>query len=106
CHGTTGEGSRDYPRVLAGDRSVVQLARLIEKTMPEDDPGTCVGEDAQKVAGYIQLRNQPPRLALSRLTVRQYQNTVADLIGSFRNPAARGAQRGLHGQYFNSRRSQ
>ena len=25
-----------------------QLARLIAKTMPEDDPGTCVGEDAEQ----------------------------------------------------------
>lgn len=115
CHGAAGEGSRDYPRVLAGDRSISQLKRLIEKTMPEDDPGTCVGEDAEKVAAYIydafyskaaQLRNQPPRLALSRLTVRQYQNTVADLIGSFRNPASWGETRGLHGQYVNGRRNQ
>lgn len=114
CHGASGEGSRDYPRVLAGDRSVAQLARLIEKTMPEDDPGTCVGEDAQKVAAYIyeafyskaaQLRNQPPRVALSRLTVRQYQNTVSDLIGSFRGPSSWGSQRGLRGQYFNGRRN-
>ena len=29
------------------------LARLIAKTMPEDDPGECVGEDAEKVAAYI-----------------------------------------------------
>ena len=66
--------------------------------MPEDAPGDCVGEDAEKVAAYIyesfyskaaQARNkfQPPRIELSRLTVRQYQNAVADLFGSFQAPA-------------------
>ena len=74
-----------------------ELVPLISKTMPEDDPGTCVGEDADKVAAYIydafyskvaQARAKPPAIELSRLTVRQYRNAVADLIGSFR-PAAR-----------------
>ena len=32
---------------------MASLARLIAKTMPEDAPGECVGEDAQKVAAYI-----------------------------------------------------
>ena len=54
------------------------LARLIAKTMPEDAPGECVGEDAEKVAAYIyetfyskdaQARNKfrLPRIELSRL---------------------------------------
>ena len=91
CHGAAGEGTPDnYPKVLAGDKSVAQLAKLIAKRMPEDDPGTCVGEDADKVAAYIaeafysptaQARNKPPRIELSRLTVRQYRNATADLIG-------------------------
>jgi hypothetical protein len=113
CHGSTGEGSKEYPRVLAGDRSVGQLARLIAKTMPEDDPGTCVGEDAQKVAAYIhdafyskiaRERNKPARIELSRLTVRQYRHALADLIGSFREPGTWGDRRGLHGEYFKARR--
>ena len=111
CHGPAGEGSVDYPRSLAGDRSPAQLARLIAKTMPEDDPGTCVGEDAEKVAGYIheafysraaQARTAPPRIELSRLTVTQYRNAVADLIGSFREPGKWDEQRGLRGEYFRS----
>ena len=54
CHGAAGEGTAEnYPHPLAGERSVESLARLIAKTMPEDDPGTCVGEDAEKVAAYI-----------------------------------------------------
>lgn len=111
CHGKAGEGSEDYPRALAGDKSVNQLARLIARTMPEDDPGTCQGPDA--VAAYIydafysrtaQDRNRPARIELSRLTVRQYRNAVADLIGSFREAGNWGDVRGLDGEYFKSRR--
>src|SRR5437660_8201731 len=88
CHGVAGEGTKEnYPRSLAGNRSVTQLARLIAKTMPEDDPGKCVGEDADKVAAYIydafyskeaQARNKPPRIELARRTVSQYRNAVTD----------------------------
>jgi len=54
CHGTSGEGTDDhYPLPLVGNRSVARLARLIAKTMPEDAPGECVGEDAEKVAAFI-----------------------------------------------------
>ena len=114
CHGASGEGSAEYPRVLAGARSPAQLTRLIEKTMPEDDPGTCVGEDAVKVAAYIheafysptaQARIKPARIELSRLTVRQYRNAVADLVGSFREPGAWDQkERGLRGEYFKTGR--
>jgi hypothetical protein len=114
CHGATGEGTDEhYPHALAGDRSVAALARLIAKTMPKDDPGKCVGEDADKVAAYIyeafysptaQARNKPARVELSRLTVRQYRNAVADLVGSFRTSGRGGDQRGLRGEYFNVRR--
>jgi cytochrome c553 len=113
CHGARGEGTPDsYPRLLAGDKSVEQLARLITKTMPKDDPGTCTGADARKVAAYIhdafyskaaQARNKPPRIELSRLTVRQYRNAAADLVGSFRGPGRWEGQRGLRGEYFKSR---
>ena len=113
CHGKQGEGSKDYGHPLVGDRSVDQLAKFIAKTMPEDDPGTCVGEDAEKVAAYIydafysktaQARNKPPRIELSRLTVRQYRNAVADLIGSFRAPGQWDDPSGLHGEYFKTQR--
>ncbi|HEY2156907.1 MAG TPA: DUF1592 domain-containing protein [Isosphaeraceae bacterium] len=113
CHGKAGEGSEDYPRTLAGDKSVKQLAKLIAKTMPEDDPGTCTGDNADAVASYIydafysktaQERNRPARIELARLTVRQYRNAVADLIGSFREPGNWGDARGLGGEYFKTRR--
>lgn len=117
CHGAKGEGvAKHYGKPLAGDRSLGELTKQIEKTMPEDDPGTCVGEDARRVASYIydafyspvaQARNRPVRVELSRLTVRQYRQSVADLVGSFRfAPPAWGNERGLQGQYFKSRRQQ
>ena len=111
CHGPKGEGTDDhYPRALVGERSVAGLARLIAKTMPEDAPGDCVGEDAEKVAAYIyelfysksaQVRNkfEPSRIELSRLTVRQYKNAIADLLGSFQGTARWDDQRGLKAEY-------
>src|SRR5438876_936068 len=88
CHGTAGEGHKKrYPHPLAGDKSVAQLTEIIQKTMPEDNPVKCAAEDARKVAAYIfdafysptaRARNKPARIELSRLTVRQYQNAVAD----------------------------
>ena len=114
CHGAAGEGvDEHYPQPLAGDRSLLELTEYIDKSMPEDEPEKCVGEDAKNVAAYIfeafysaaaQARNQPVRVELSRLTVRQYQNAVADLIGGFRPVSRWDEQRGLRGEYFKSRR--
>jgi hypothetical protein len=113
CHGAAGQGSDEfYPDALAGDRSIEQLAILIAETMPQDTDEKCTPEDSRKVAAYIydafyspdaQLRNRPARIALSRLTVRQYQNAVADLVGSFRAPSEWHDQRGLRAQYFPTR---
>ena len=114
CHGEGGRGTpKKHPKRLVGDRSVAQLTSLIQETMPEDDPESLSREDAAKVAEYIhdafysriaQARAKPARIELSRLTVRQYRNAVADLIGGFRpNVPDWGAEHGLKGQYFNSR---
>ena len=113
CHGDAGAGTPDVPDPLVGDRSVNQLAAYIDETMPEDDPSKVTGDAARQVAEYIHAafysavardRNRPARVELSRLTVRQYQNTVADLIASFRN---RGpgidSLRGLRAEYFHTR---
>jgi Protein of unknown function (DUF1592)/Protein of unknown function (DUF1588)/PA14 domain/Cytochrome C oxidase, cbb3-type, subunit III/Protein of unknown function (DUF1595) len=113
CHGKQGEGSKEYGHPLEGDKSVGQLAKYIAKSMPDDDPGTCTGEDAEKVAAYIydafysrtaQARNKPAMIELSRLTVRQYQNSIADLIGGFREPIKWEGPKGLHGEYFKTQR--
>jgi mono/diheme cytochrome c family protein len=113
CHADNGVGTKDVPEQLVGDRSVNQLAAYIDETMPEDDPAKVTGDAARQVADYIHAafyspvardRNRPARVEVSRLTVRQYQNTVADLIASFRN---RGpgvdARRGLRAEYFRGR---
>lgn len=115
CHGAKGEGTREsYPHPLIGNRTVDRLARYIAKSMPEDAPGECVGEDAERVAAYIydafysriaQERNKPARIELSHLTVTQYRNVLADLIGTFRAPGPRPDDRhGLQGEYFKSKR--
>lgn len=113
CHGPQGEGSKHYKPRLEGDRSVAQLASLIQKTMPENAPGSLSKEEAQAVAGYIheafyspiaRERNRPARIELARLTVRQYRHAVADLIGSFRGQRAVREEPGLRGEYYKNRR--
>jgi cytochrome c553 len=113
CHGERGEGTEEfYPEPLVGDRSVAQLAALIAETMPQDMDKKCSPQDAAKAATYIyeafyspeaQVRNKPARVELSRLTVRQYQNAVADLVGSFRTRSEWSSERGLRAQYNPSR---
>lgn len=113
CHGANGEGTKKFDRTLVGDKSVAQLAKVVRDTMPEDNPGSLSEADAAKVAAFMheafysptaQARNKPARVELSRLTVRQYQNAVADLVGSFRpTPKWDESRRGLRGEYFNAR---
>jgi hypothetical protein len=106
CHGAAGEGTKDhYRKPLAGNRSVPQLAHLISETMPKDDPGTCTGAEAAKVAAYIHgaFYSQSARIEFSRLTVRQHQNAIADLIAGFRGAGHWDEKRGLRGEYFDNR---
>jgi len=113
CHGQAGEGSKRHKQPLVGDRAVPQLAQLIQQTMPEDRPGTLSLEDSTRIAGYIhdafyseaaRARHQPPRVELARLTVRQYRNAVADVVGSFRAAPKWPEQRGLKAEYYKNRR--
>lgn len=112
CHGAAGEGTKHYSQRLAGDRPLADLAKVIAETMPDDDPGTCTGADAQAVAAYIynefyspiaQARHRPARIELAHLTVRQYQNVLADLVGSFGPTVRYDDRRGLKAEYFRSR---
>ena len=107
-----GEGTKKTTRPLAGEKSPAQLATLIKRTMPDDDPGSCTDEEYRLVAAYIhdafyspdaQARLHPQRVALSHLTVGQYRNAVADLIGGFRPAVKLDGRQGLHGEYFNSK---
>ena len=97
---------------LTGDKSMSDLSKYITQSMPPG-PKKCGAEDAKKVAAFIydafyspvaQARNVPARVALSRLTVRQFRNSVADLIGSFRDAPSVQTQHGLKAEYFKAKR--
>ncbi len=108
CHGAKGEGAKAYPKPLAGSRSVNELSRFIAQSMPPG-PRKCPAPEAQKVAAYVydafysplaQARNKPARVALSRLTVPQFRNAVADLIGAYHAAIPAETKRGLAGRVF------
>jgi mono/diheme cytochrome c family protein len=113
CHGADGGGTPEVPAPLAGERSVNQLAAAIDETMPEDDPTLVTGTAAHLVAEYVHSafysavardRSRPAREELSRLTVRQHRQVVADVVAGFRAAAtAIPAERGLMGSYFKTR---
>lgn len=112
CHGVNGEGGdHEDSETLYGDRSIPSLAKRITKTMPEDDPDLCVGEDAEAVAHYIhaafyspvaRAKLNPPKRQLSRLTANQYLVSVSDAIGFFHWDDGRlgSDERGLRANYW------
>ena len=54
CHGDKGQGvAAKHDEPLYGERSVASLTKLIDRTMPEDEPEKCSAEDSRKVALYI-----------------------------------------------------
>ena len=119
CHGVDGQGTTGgYEQPLFGELSVQALGKLIERTMPEDDPEACVGDEANRIADYIHAEfysksarikkglSEPPRVELSRLTVQQHRNAIADVIGTFtpsRTSAIGNVEPGLTASYFQSK---
>ena len=113
CHGAVGEGNENhYSEPLRGDLSLNELTKLITETMPKENPGRCVAEQADLVGKYVfdnfysaqaQRRLSKARVQLSRLTVRQYRESVADLLGTFNEPVWIPKERGISGNYFASR---
>jgi hypothetical protein len=109
CHGPVGEGvagKADEP--LVGEKSIASLAKYIAREMPENDPGTLSLADATASAVYIhkafysgeaRARNHPPRIELAHLTVRQYRESIADLLASLRNATSTTESGGLAGTY-------
>ena len=112
CHGAKGEGvAKKYDEPLFGERSVASLAKYIDKAMPDGEPEKSNAEESLAVAQYIhgafyspeaRARNHPPKHELARLTNRQFRESVADLIGSFRPAQKVGAGTGLKAEYFQS----
>ena len=109
CHGPVGQGvagKADEP--LVGEKSIASLAKYVAREMPEDDPGTLSLADATAAAEYIhkafysaeaRARNHPPRIELAHLTVRQYRESIADLLGSLRGMTSAVESGGLAGVY-------
>lgn len=110
CHGASGEGvEQAYAEPLQGDLTLGELTELIADTMPEEDPETCVAEDAAAVATFLyhayyseaaQVRNRPPRISMARLTGEQLRQSLADLFGHFHEPTGTTDDRGITGTYF------
>ncbi|MFM8360262.1 MAG: PA14 domain-containing protein, partial [Verrucomicrobiota bacterium] len=113
CHGPRGEGvAGKYDEALHGEQSVDALARYIARTMPEDRPGTLAPEESRAVAEFIhgafyaptaRARNHPARVEPARLTNRQYRESLADLLGSFRPVRHARTPGGLEAEYFQSK---
>ncbi len=111
CHGKTGQGGSGYESPLVGTKMVPALSKFIHASMPPSGAKLSM-EEATKVAAYVydafyspiaQDRNRPARVALSRLTVRQFRNAVADLVGQSRPAIAFSKENGLRGEYFKAR---
>jgi hypothetical protein len=111
CHGDKAQGGPGYQKPLVGSRSIVELASFIKQSMPPG-PKKCPVAEAEPVATYLynnyysaiaQERNRPARVTLARLTVRQFRNAVADLVGNYHSVIPQDAQNGLRAEYFSSR---
>ena len=111
CHGPNGEGGAAFPKPLTGSKTMAELAVYIKKFMPPEGKKLSA-QEATKVAGFAyncfyspiaRERNAPARISLSRLTVRQFKNALADLVGEFRPVVPIGSERGLQGEYFKAR---
>jgi hypothetical protein len=112
CHGEMGVGvAGSYEDALVGDAPLSELVDVISRTMPEDDPGSCVGDDAKAVSAYVhetfysraaQVRNRPPRVVLARLTAEQLRQSISDLYATFGGVAKDNGEYGLQGIYFNA----
>jgi mono/diheme cytochrome c family protein len=113
CHGEHGEGVADkYDEALYGERTVESLTRLIDRTMPEDAPEECVGEDAARVAAWVyeafyspaaRERIDPPKLAFQHLTNEQLRKSMAALTPGVESGGGDEGRMGLRAVYWNDR---
>jgi hypothetical protein len=113
CHGARGEGVKDeYDKPLVGDRGLSELARIIHKTMPDEDPKLCRDQEAEEVAKYINkafygpdaiIKHQRAHIEFARLTVKQYEQAAADLMAEFLGRGTTQKREGLRGTYYTKR---
>ena len=113
CHGNNGEGNPEqFSDPLRGNLPLSELEDLIAKTMPDEHPELCIGNDAKLVAAFVydqfyspqaQRRLVDSRIELSRLTVRQFRESIVDLLGAFGDEVSVPDSRGLEANYFGSR---
>ena len=113
CHGRDGQGVKGKTvEPLGGESAIEELAALITETMPEDDPETCMGEEAKSVARFLfhafysneaKERNRPT-IKLARLTGPQLRQSLADLYGRLAGQVDASSERGLSGEYFDGQR--
>lgn len=113
CHGQDGEGNpQEYESPLYGDQSLSALVKIIDETMPSDKANLCKGKDAEAVGRYIfetfyteyaRQRNAKPRIELSRLTVNQLRNCVADAMQELVPQRKIDKRGGLYGTFYKSR---
>ncbi len=109
CHGEKGEGvAGEYANPLIGDRSLNELSKYIDESMPKDEADSLNAEDSAAVAAFIhdafysptaQFRNKPARVELSRLTARQYRYLLSDVLAEFRGRGDLPTERGLRADY-------
>lgn len=109
CHGADGQGvAGAYESPLEGDLSIKQLIAYVAETMPEGHPEACVGDDARLVTQFFmnafytreaRLRNNPPKIEFSRLTIDQYHNAVTDVMRPIMGEGWLSDRRGLTGRY-------
>ncbi len=110
CHGERGEGVEDeYSKPLVGDWSINKLINYVDETMPDYDPKLVTGSDAETISRYVyqsfyrkpELFSKKEKIQLSRLTNRQFRQSVADLFSQFLGqPILKNPGNGLRGQYF------
>ena len=95
--------------------SLKGLTKVIEQTMPEEDPALCVAADAKAVAKYIyksfyspaaQAEKNMSKIELTHRTNVQFKNSLTDLLARFSGRYwidENVVERGLKASYFSSR---
>jgi mono/diheme cytochrome c family protein len=110
CHGDQGQGVKGKnENPLIGTLNREKLAKIINDTMPEEDPTLCVGEEAKLVADYIYSEFYSPasragasasRIELTHLTNRQYLHSLADLLSDQQDFYFKDKGVGIKAKYF------